>query len=635
MKEILNRMSFAKKLTMLFVCLLLILTFVFSVTLYQYYYRVFERNTIDSIDLALTANAEKLNVLVDTVVSAIDQVHDNENSYLYKNTQKMSSLTELILEFDSYDSDMTLYDMGKELNKNKQDLSRIFATAFGSVQGESSYALFVPRQWPISKYLIFYMQDSSGIFRAAEIENELWYRETLGREGNLYWFSDAADPNRLYLAKSLRLRDVSREGGETLRSIGVIRVSFSVDWLMQGVADAGVTEDMAAFITDSEGNILWNNANAETRFSEDEFSELYQALGQARSLWYTCAGTKYLLQKNELQTGIQIISAIPFASIRSSAREMITMIIIVMLALAGLGTVCVTILSRSVVRPIIRLSKQMKSGKLEKTQAYQDRRDEIGTLYHAYNRQQERIQELIVQVQESLEKQKRAEIHALQVQMNPHFVYNTLGAISCRALLSGEDEIADQITALTAIIRYNVKNPDGLVTLRSEIDIIKCYEEIWAKTYEDCLKFQYDIASECDSIKIPKLIIQPLVENAILHGSIAQGGKESLLITAKLMPDGELRVSVENAGKPAQVDDINRYLRGTGKMQVDKDSFGLRNIYERMQRYYGERGNLVYRVNERNHTEAVVEIREPDHYNGQIPNQDSLLPDRGKEMKQP
>ena len=94
-----------------------------------------------------------------------------------------------------------------------------------------------------------------------------------------------------------------------------------------------------------------------------------------------------------------------------------------------------------------------KSGKLEKTQAYQVRRDEIGTLYHAYNRQQERIQELFVQVQDSLEKQKRAEIHALQVQMNPHFIYNTLGAISCRALLCGEDEIAEQITALTAIIR--------------------------------------------------------------------------------------------------------------------------------------------------------------------------------------
>lgn len=100
----------------------------------------------------------------------------------------------------------------------------------------------------------------------------------------------------------------------------------------------------------------------------------------------------------------------------------------------------------------------------------------------AYNRQHERIQELILQVQDSLEKQKRAEIHAPQVQMNPHFIYNTLGAISCRALLSGEDEIAQQITALTAIIRYNVKDPDALVPLRSEFDIIMRYEEIWMKS---------------------------------------------------------------------------------------------------------------------------------------------------------
>lgn len=118
------------------------------------------------------------------------------------------------------------------------------------------------------------MENNNGIFQAAEIENEPWYREALDRDGELYWFTDDSDPNRLYLAKNLRLRDVDKAGGESWRSIGVIRVGFSVDWLMQSAADAGVTEDMAAYITDSEGNILWNNANAGARFSEDDFSEL-------------------------------------------------------------------------------------------------------------------------------------------------------------------------------------------------------------------------------------------------------------------------------------------------------------------------------------------------------------------------
>lgn len=609
MKEKLNGMSFAKKLTLLFVCLLLILTLLFSVTLYQYYYRVFERNTIDSIDLALTANAEKLNVLVDTILSAINQVHDNEASYRYEDQQNMTSLTELIMQFGTHESDMSLYELGKELNKSRQDLSRIFATAFGSVQGESSYALFVPRQRPIAKYLVFYMENNNGIFPAAEVEDEPWYREALDRDGELYWFTDDADPNRLYLAKNLHLRDVDKAGGEFWRNIGVIRVSFRVDWLMQSMADTGVTEDMAAYITDSEGNILWSNANAIVSFSEEDFSELYRAPGEAQPLRYTCGNKQYLFQKKDLEPGLQLFFAIPYSSIQSSTRQMITMIIIVMLALAGLGTVSVTILSRSMVRPIIRLSEQMKSGHLEKMEAYQERGDEIGTLYRSYNRQQEQIQELILQVQVSLEKQKRAEIHALQVQMNPHFIYNTLGAVSCRALLSGEDEIAQQITALTAIIRYNVKDPDALVPLRSEFDIIMRYEEIWMKTYEDCLQFEYSMTPECDAIQIPKLIIQPLVENAILHGDVVGEKMEKIRICSELTPDGRLRVIVENDGKPAQVDQINRYLRGMGDMAVNKDSFGLRNVYERMRHYFGNDGDLVYRINEQNHTEAIVEIR--------------------------
>lgn len=631
MKEKMNGMSFASKLTLLFVCLLLTLTFVFSVALYQYYYQVFEQNTINSIDMALTANAEKLNVLVDTILSGINMVNDNEKSYRLGTQQNMSSISELILDFGTDKSDMILGEMQKELGKCHQDLSRIFTTAFGSVKGNSSYALLVAQQRPISSYLGNYSKKKDGVYSSRNVQNELWYCEAINQNGDIYWFFDEEYPDRLYLAKSLLLREGELLQGLSPQEIGVIRVGFSVDWLMENMTDTGVTEDMTAFITDCEGNILWNNDAAKARISQEDFPGLYQALDQTRSVQHTCGDVRYLLQKNELEQGLQIIYAIPFSSIQSSARQMITMIVIVMLALAGLGTVFAAALSRSLVRPIIRLSKQMKSGKLEKTQAYQDRRDEIGTLYHAYNRQQERIQELLVQVQDSLKKQKRAEIHALQVQMNPHFIYNTLGAISCRALLCGEDELAEQITALTAIIRYNVKNPDALVPLQTELDIISHYEEIWIKTYEDCLQFRHDITPGCENMQIPKLIIQPLVENAILHGSIAQGEKESILITAKLTPDGRLRVTVENTGSPAPVDEINQYLRGTRNMNVDKNSFGLRNVYERMQRYFGSHGDLVYRINERNHTEAVVEIQTSDHFEP-TRKWDSFLLHQGREL---
>lgn len=602
-------MNFSKKLALLFVCLLMFLTFIFSVILYQYYYRVFEQKTVDSVDLALTANAEKLNVLVDTIVSAVNQVHDNENAYRYGEQQNMTSLTELIMEFGTDDSEMTLYELSKELSKNREDLRRVFTAALGSVQGESNYAVLVSRWRPISKYLTFYIKDTNDIYRATEIADQVWYQEAMARNGELYWFTDPSNPNCLVLAKNLLLRDVYQNGSVIWRNIGVVRVSFRVDWLMESAVEAGVTENMASYITDETGTVLWGNSNTGACLSGQDCAEMYQALGQVHSCRYTCNGVQYLLQKNELQHGLQIISAIPYTDIQTSAREMITMIVIVMIALAGLGTISVVVLSRSLMKPIIRLSEQMKSGHLVKVDVYQERRDEIGTLYRSYNQQQEQIQELILQVQDSLEKQKRAEIHALQVQMNPHFIYNTLGAISCRALLCGEDEIAQQITALTAIIRYNVKNPDTLVPLRLEFDIIRHYEEIWLKTYEDCLQFEYSMTPGCETVQIPKLIIQPLVENAILHGSVAEGKKEEICIRAELTSDGWLRVTVENDGMPADVDRVNQYLRGIEDMEVSKDSFGLRNVYERIRHYFGGYGDLVYRINAQNHTEATVEIQ--------------------------
>lgn len=614
MKEKFGRMSFAWKISTIFVCLLLALILIFSATLYQYYFRVFERNTIESIKVALTVNAQKMDVLVDTILSAINQVHDNEASYRYEDQQNMSSLAELVISFGTDSSNTTLHDLSSEMAKERNTLNGIFRTAFGSVQGKSSYAILISPQYPIARYQQFYREGIDGVFRANEIKDDPRYQKTLDSKGDLYWFTDGADTNRLYLSKSLRLRDVSYGRGEVWREIGVIRLSFSVDWLIQGVANTEVTEGMATYITDCSGNILWSNDASKEYFSQESFQKLYQALEQEQSTQFTCDKVKYLLQKNELNHGIQIISAVPFSNIQRNARQMIIVIIIITLALAGFGAASVTILSQSMMLPVIQLSKQMKSGHMEKVKEYHNRQDEIGTLYHAYNRQQERIQELLSQVQDSLEKQKQAEIHALQVQMNPHFIYNTLGAISCRALFDGEDEIAQQITALTAIIRYNVKNPDGLVPVQSEFDIIKRYEKIWVSTYGDCLEFQYNIMPECESVPVPKLIIQPLVENAILHGAISEGKKEKILIVGELTSEKWLRVTVENFGAPANVNEINHYLQGIQEMKVSKDSFGLRNVYERIKRYYGEQGNLVYRINSRNHTEAVVEVQSCGQY---------------------
>lgn len=87
-----------------------------------------------------------------------------------------------------------------------------------------------------------------------------------------------------------------------------------------------------------------------------------------------------------------------------------------------------------------------------------------------------------------------------------------------------------------------------------------------------------------------------------------------LLIVGELTSEKWLRVTVENFGAPANVNEINHYLQGIQEMKVSKDSFGLRNVYERIKRYYGEQGNLVYRINSRNHTEAVVEVQSCGQY---------------------
>ena len=222
--------------------------------------------------------------------------------------------------------------------------------------------------------------------------------------------------------------------------------------------------------------------------------------------------------------------------------------------------------------------------------------DELDTLAHTFNRMLDRTQELMDENVERSLAVTRAELNALQSQINSHFLYNALESIRMMAEIRGEGEIADTIVSLGSLLRYHMTWKDSTVTLREELDCIHRYVHFCGVTGEAQLQFEDCVPGDCLGCEIPKLSIQPLVENAINHG-LPSGHGRLHIRTSCSSEDGWLKVCVENdgCGIPAErLEAIRRALDGGGvePLRRERNGIGIVNVHQRLVMSYGESAGL-------------------------------------------
>ena len=185
----------------------------------------------------------------------------------------------------------------------------------------------------------------------------------------------------------------------------------------------------------------------------------------------------------------------------------------------------------------------VRHGKLRQTVQVASR-DELGHLSQEFNLMTEEINRLVNEVYLLSIKEKEAQLSALQSQINPHFIYNTLESINMMAIQANDYAVSDTVHALGRLLRYTVDKYDRLVPLSEELDFIQAYMMIQNVRFGSRLRLILEVDGEVDQVKVPKLLLQPLVENAIEHGfnNMAEEGRiwvsvvrfeEDLLLTVR------------------------------------------------------------------------------------------------------
>lgn len=214
--------------------------------------------------------------------------------------------------------------------------------------------------------------------------------------------------------------------------------------------------------------------------------------------------------------------------------------------------------------------------------------DEIGDLTKMLNQMIRETKQLIQDVYESQIKEREYEMKALQAQINPHFLYNTLSAINWHALTTNNTEISEIVTALSKFYRTALNQGNNVTTVQNELDNIRAYVQIQQKIHNYSFDVIYEIAEDVLSCRMPNLIIQPIVENAIEHGiDLKTEGRGCLWIRA--WRDGvNLLLEIADNGLGITESSIEQLLR------QDSKSYGLQNVDKRLRLFYGENYHMKY-----------------------------------------
>ncbi len=597
-----RRIGLTRQVAWSFIAISIALIIIMGSTLYLYFKNNVETSLKSSLSTVVDNNAANVDDLLARISLAMDIIN-SEQSGMVANLSEYSG--NLIEEFPKY-----------ELAKNQ------FKTYFNVTIGDAipKYKAFLFLDDSMEFSSICWSRDIQSLLQGAstttpmifsnqEVSGEAWYKKAKELKGEPYWFRLPGN-DMIFIAKELS-QMVYVGNRVQNHTLGVIFFGMDVSWIRQKINAGELTEGTKIILADSSQQVIYSEGGKDMEgmlLSElFDVSRLESDRQEEGSLQYiSLDGAQHLAKRTDLQEGLTLITMIPTADVERIADGTVQIIAVVVVVMIGAGAFLIAVISKSVVNPIRRLSDHMKnSRRLELIPCDGVKTDEVRVMYESYNHLMESLEQLIEEVYYSTQRQKIAEMKTLQAQINPHFVYNTLDSVCCISLMRGQDDIAETLSSLASLMRYNIKNLDEMVPIAKELEMIQNYIRIQQLRYEDRLNLDVEMELDPEQWLIPKMIIQPLVENSVTHGADMENGNGEIQIIFR-EKENSIEIVVHDNGLNTDVEEINRHLAGIKNISKDSGGLGIRNVNQRIQMKFGEKYRLRFERAEDGWVNAVV-----------------------------
>ncbi|WP_187388732.1 cache domain-containing sensor histidine kinase [Hungatella hathewayi] len=438
------------------------------------------------------------------------------------------------------------------------------------------------------------------------LEDLSWYPEASGK--NTAIVADSQTGSVVITRKLYDLQTV-----ETARYAAFLTVSLEHSFFGQLLETYKPTPGSKTLIYDSGQNLLSSSGDLtdnESAYLKQEFSNLSSSPTRLK-----LDGRPVVIAAEPLQNADWTIVVITDLNDINSSQNALTWIVVFLIILSmGIALFTALLLSRNLSRPILAIVDSMRTvgdGNFSIDIQY-DKNDEFRYLINQYNKMISRIQQLIdgLYISESNKqkaelKAKEMQLKALQAQINPHFLYNTLDSINLSAIKYNVPQISDMINALADFFRYSLSRGEPVITLEKEIRHTQAYLELQAIRHGPNLQYRFLIPGSLYRVRIVKLALQPLVENAVLHGFSSQNHQLSITIAAACSEE-DIVISVTDNGTGADAGKLNDILNSPEDHSVD--SFAITNVHQRIKNAFGNEYGLYYRDNPQGGLTAEIHL---------------------------
>lgn len=434
---------------------------------------------------------------------------------------------------------------------------------------------------------VTYMKDDVVLEKTDVMASE-WYQEAL------------ADKNIVKIGYYNTKVTVSSAGANAFTLVAGLAPGIDVD------RDEHV-EMVALFVTSQVGNLI-RDYDREGSLGSTVILDKHQKIlfdrGETAGLltdeismeenavtYYKVKGREYVCVVSvEPMTGCRIASVVASGTLTRAFNRTAMVIVCVMVVLFTLFYFFSSYFLRNIIEPIhntVEGMQKVEEGSLE-VHIEPAGQAELRTMIHSFNRMTRRLKRLMEDNEEQQKRKHEAEIRALQSQINPHFLVNALSSIKFIAQVSKFDSIAKMAEALIKILSCSFRSSTGFYSLKEELDVLDSFIYLMKIRYSDGFDIRYEVEEDCLDCLVPRLILQPVVENSIVHGFDEMVEEIGQIVVSARVENGFLLITIKDNGKGVTKEEMDAILSGNEVGDKDHLSVGVSNVNGRLVLNYGK-----------------------------------------------
>ena len=444
-----------------------------------------------------------------------------------------------------------------------------------------------------------------------KLDTQHWYADAVGKYDH-YNLTSSHVQNVIsgerpwVITLSRGIRNYTGEGD----SDGVVFIDLNYSAISELCTQNSVGTKGYVFILDQDGNIVYHPQQQQL-YNELQTENISLIMNAKTDVVTAGKGDDekiYALSHSET-TGWTIVGCMNMSELLKNSRKARSIYVLVALGLIAVALVISSEIAKNITFPIQKLRDSMKRVQkgdfsAAEIEVYSD--NEIGSLTRSFNVMTHKIQDLMAQNIQEQEQKRKIELKALQSQINPHFLYNTLDSIIWMAEGKKNEEVVLMTASLARLLRQSISIENELVTIGQEIEYVRSYLTIQKMRYKDKLEFEINVDSRITHAQIIRLVLQPIVENAIYHGLKYKESKGMLKVHGYEL--GE-RIIIDITDDGVGMDEETlKHIYDKHKVNYHSNGVGVYNVQQRLVLYYGKEYGIIYHSEKGKGTTATVVI---------------------------